>query len=85
MRAYLRRISPLTNADRILRPVLVVQGKNDPRVPFSESDQIVVRLRSRGNEVWYLQAGDEGSEFRKQQNREAYYLTFAQFLAKYGR
>ena len=85
MRAYLRRISPLTNADRILRPVLVVQCKNDPRVPFSESDQIVVRLRSRGNEVWYLQAGDEGSEFRKQQNREAYYLTFAQFLAKYGR
>jgi dipeptidyl aminopeptidase/acylaminoacyl peptidase len=82
MRAYLRRISPLTNADRITRPLLVVHGRNDPRVPLSEADQIVNRLRSRGNEVWYLQAKDEGHEFRKQQNREAYYLSVAQFLAK---
>jgi len=82
MRAYLRRISPLTNADRISRPLLVVQGKNDPRVPSSEADQIVNRLRSRGNEVWYLLAKDEGHGFRKKQNRDAYYLTFAQFLTK---
>ena len=80
MRAYLRRISPLTNADRILRPLLVVHGKNDPRVPMSEAEQIVNRLRSRGNEVWYLQAKDEGHGFHKQQNRDAYYTTFAQFL-----
>jgi len=81
MRAYLRRISPLTNADRILRPLLVVHGKNDPRVPSSESDQIVNRLRSRGGDVWYLQAKDEGDQFLKQQNRAAYYQAFAQFLA----
>lgn len=80
MRAYLRRISPLTNADRISRPLLVVHGKNDPRVPASESDQIVNRLRSRGGKVWYLQASDEGQAYAKQQNREAYYRTFAQFL-----
>src|SRR6202142_2552208 len=48
MRAYLRRISPLTNADRILRPLLVVHGKNDPRVPVSEAEELVNRLRSRG-------------------------------------
>ena len=80
MRAYLRRISPLTNADRISKPLLVVHGKNDPRVPLSEAEQIVARLRSRGGEVWYLQAKDEGHGFHKKQNRDAYYRTFAQFL-----
>jgi dipeptidyl aminopeptidase/acylaminoacyl peptidase len=80
MRAYLRRISPLTNADRILRPLLVVHGKNDPRVPVSEAEELVNRLRSRGGEVWYLQATDEGHGFRKKQNRDAYYRTFALFL-----
>lgn len=79
-RAFLRRISPLTNADRVTRPLLVLQGKNDARTPPSESEQIVNRLRSRGIEVWYLQAKDEGHEFGKQQNRLAYYRTFAQFL-----
>lgn len=80
MRAYLRRISPLTNADRISRPLLVVHGKNDPRVPLSEAEQIVNRLRSRGGQVWYLQATDEGHGFRKKSNRDAYYRAFAQFL-----
>jgi dipeptidyl aminopeptidase/acylaminoacyl peptidase len=80
MRVFLRRISPLTNAERITRPLLVVQGRNDPRVPLSEAEQLVNRLRSKGREVWYLQANDEGHGFRKKQNRDAYYRTFAQFL-----
>lgn len=80
MRAYLRRISPLSDAERISRPLLVVHGKNDPRVPLSESDQMVNRLRSKGRNVWYLQASDEGHVFRRKQNRDAYYRTFAQFL-----
>ncbi len=80
VRALLRRLSPLTNADRISRPLLVVHGKNDPRVPLSEAEQLVNRLRGRGAEVWYLQARDEGHGFRKKQNRDAYYRTFAQFL-----
>ncbi len=79
-RAFLRRISPLTNADRITRPLLVVHGKNDPQVPLSEAEQIVNRLRAKGGEVWYLLAADEGHGFRKKQNRDAYYQTFAQFL-----
>jgi dipeptidyl aminopeptidase/acylaminoacyl peptidase len=79
-RAYLRRISPLTNADRISKPLLVVHGRNDPRVPIAQADQIVNRLRSRGVEVWYLQAADEGHGFLKERNREAYYRTFALFL-----
>ena len=80
MRAYLRRISPLSNADRISTPLLVVHGKNDARVPISESDQIVSRLRARSGVVWYLQATDEGQSFEKKQNRDAYYAAFAQFL-----
>jgi dipeptidyl aminopeptidase/acylaminoacyl peptidase len=80
MRSYLRRISPLTNADRITRPLLVVHGKNDPRVPLSEAEQIVNKVRSRGGEVWYLLAADEGHGYRKKQNRDAYFTTCAQFL-----
>jgi len=80
MREYLRRISPLSNAERITRPMLIVQGQNDPRVPASESEQMVNRLRLRGTEVWYLLAKDEGHGFRKKQNRDAFLQTFAQFL-----
>jgi dipeptidyl aminopeptidase/acylaminoacyl peptidase len=80
MRSFLRRISPLTDADRITRPLLVVHGKNDPRVPLSEAESIVNKLRAKGGEVWFLLAADEGHGYRKQQNRDAYYRTFAQFL-----
>jgi dipeptidyl aminopeptidase/acylaminoacyl peptidase len=80
MRAFLRRISPLTNADRISKPLLVVHGKNDPRVPLSEAELIVNKLRSKGGTVWYLLAADEGHGYQKKQNRDAYFTTFAQFL-----
>ncbi len=80
MRIFLRRVSPLTNAERITKPLLIVQGRNDPRVPSSESEQMVNRLRSKGGNVWYLLAADEGHGFRKKQNRDAYLRTFAQFL-----
>jgi len=79
-RAFLRRISPLTNADRMSRPLLVVHGKNDPNVPLSESDQMVNRLRSKGGQVWFLLAANEGSEFTQQNDRVAYYEAFASFL-----
>jgi dipeptidyl aminopeptidase/acylaminoacyl peptidase len=79
-KAFLRRISPLTNAERIARPVLIVQGKNDQRVPPSQAEQLLYRLRSKGDDVWYLQAGDEGHEFQKKPDRDAYYRAFAQFL-----
>jgi dipeptidyl aminopeptidase/acylaminoacyl peptidase len=81
MRAYLRRISPLSNADRIQKPLLVVHGKNDPRVPVSEAEQIVNRLRAKGGDVWYLLAADEGHGYRKKQNVDVYYQVFAQFLS----
>lgn len=82
MRAFLDRISPLTNANRIKKPLLVVAGENDPRVPVSESEQLVWRVRSVGGEVWYLVAKDEGHGFRKKTNRDEYLLTAASFLQK---
>jgi dipeptidyl aminopeptidase/acylaminoacyl peptidase len=80
MRSFLRHISPINNTDRITRPLLVVHGKNDPRVPLSEAEQIVNKLRAKGGEVWFLLAADEGHGFRKKHNRDVYYTTFAQFL-----
>jgi dipeptidyl aminopeptidase/acylaminoacyl peptidase len=82
MRAFLDRISPLTNAVRIKKPLLVVAGENDPRVPVSESEQLVWRVRSAGGEVWYLLAKDEGHGFRRKSNRDEYLLTAASFLQK---
>jgi dipeptidyl aminopeptidase/acylaminoacyl peptidase len=82
MRAFLNRISPLNNATSIRKPLLVVQGLNDPRVPASESQQMVWRIRSNGGEVWYLAAKDEGHGFRKKANRDVYLETVAQFLEK---
>ncbi|HEY6123265.1 MAG TPA: prolyl oligopeptidase family serine peptidase [Steroidobacteraceae bacterium] len=82
MRAYLQRISPLTNAARISKPLLVVQGLNDPRVPATESQQMVAKIRARGGEVWYLAAKDEGHGFRKKSNRDFYQKTVVTFLEK---
>jgi dipeptidyl aminopeptidase/acylaminoacyl peptidase len=82
MRAYLQRISPLTSAARISKPLLVVQGLNDPRVPATESQQMVAKIRARGGEVWYLAAKDEGHGFRKKQNRDFYQKTIVTFLEK---
>jgi dipeptidyl aminopeptidase/acylaminoacyl peptidase len=80
-RMFLRRISPLSNADRITRPVLLVHGKNDRRVPIAQSEQLVYRLRARNQTVWYVKALDEGGSFARWQNRAAYYRAFAQFLS----
>ena len=85
MRAYLNRISPLTNASEIRRPLLIVAGLNDPRVPPAEGTQIMGRIRATGGEAWYLAARDEGHGFRKKANRDAYYAAAAMFLARLAR
>jgi dipeptidyl aminopeptidase/acylaminoacyl peptidase len=80
IRAFLESIAPANNAELITRPVLIVQGANDPRVPRSEAEQMVAEIRANGGEVWYLLAMDEGHGFQRQSNREAYHLTMAQFI-----
>jgi dipeptidyl aminopeptidase/acylaminoacyl peptidase len=84
MRALLQNISPLTNAAAIRKPLLIVQGLNDPRVPASESEQMMAKVRAGGGEVWYLAAKDEGHGFRKKANRDVYLATVAQFLRRLG-
>jgi dipeptidyl aminopeptidase/acylaminoacyl peptidase len=71
MRAFMERIAPLDNAERITRPLFVIHGANDPRVPASEAEQILAAVRANGTEAWYLLARDEGHGFRRQSNREA--------------
>ncbi|MFP7722913.1 S9 family peptidase [Lysobacter sp. A3-1-A15] len=68
--ALFERISPLNNADRITAPLFVAQGKNDPRVPWTEAEQIVAATRSNGQPVWYLLFNDEGHGFRKKTNSD---------------
>ncbi len=82
MRMFLRGISPRTNAQKITQPLLIVQGINDPRVPASESEQMVAAIRANGGEVWYLAAKDEGHGFRKKANRDFYLKTLAMFLRR---
>jgi dipeptidyl aminopeptidase/acylaminoacyl peptidase len=68
-RAFLERIAPLNRAGEIGKPIFVVHGRNDPRVPWSESDQIVRAVRAKGVPAWYLVAEDEGHGFKKKTNR----------------
>lgn len=82
-KAQLIRQSPLTHADKIKTPLLVVQGANDPRVNKRESDQIVVALRDRGYPVEYILAPDEGHGFQRPVNNMALYARAEEFLAKY--
>ena len=70
MREFLDRISPLTNAHRIRKPLFVVQGKNDPRVPYTEAEQIVDKVRAQGTPVWYLRADNEGHGFARKENAD---------------
>ncbi len=79
MRAFLEKISPLTNADRITKPLFVIQGKNDPRVPWQEADQIVTKARANKSPVWYLLADDEGHGFAKKSNVDFQFYAMIRF------
>lgn len=80
MRAFLDRISPLDNVALIHRPVLVVQGTDAPGSRAADSQQLVWRLRSQGNQAWFLSASDAGNDFTTPADRQAYLETAAQFL-----
>ena len=79
----LMRQSPLTHADKIKTPLMVVQGANDPRVNKRESDQIVIALRDRNYPVEYIVAPDEGHGFRRPVNNIAMLAAAEKFLAKH--
>ena len=82
-RQFLQERSPLNHIDRIVRPLLIGQGANDPRVKASESDQIVAAMKERGIPVTYVYYPDEGHGFRRPENRRSFTAVVEAFLAKH--
>ncbi|WP_292442387.1 prolyl oligopeptidase family serine peptidase [Methylibium sp.] len=80
MRKFLQRISPLNNAEKIEKPLFVVQGRNDPRVPWTEAEQIVEKVRANGVPVWYLRAENEGHGFARKENADYQFYATVLFL-----
>lgn len=83
MRAFFEKISPVNNANRISIPMLVVQGENDPRVPVSESEQIVKALRERDVPVWYINALNEGHGYERRENLNVYQQVQMMFMNRF--
>ena len=80
MQAYFEKIDPLNNTDKIKSNLLVIHGKNDPRVPFSEAEQIAERVRTGGRPVWTVYADNEGHGFAKKANRDYMTAVVVMFL-----
>ncbi len=83
MREHLLKIAPMTNAAQIARPLYVVAGRNDPRVPFTEGEQMVATVRRNGVPVWYLLGKDEGHGFAKKQNQDFQLYSTIAFYKEY--
>lgn len=80
MKEYLLKISPANNVDKITKPLFIIQGLNDPRVPASESEQMKQNMRNKGRNVWYMLAKDEGHGFRKKPNVDYMQWSVVMFL-----
>jgi dipeptidyl aminopeptidase/acylaminoacyl peptidase len=83
MRAFLERIAPANNAQKITKPLFVIQGKNDPRVPWTESQQMVATVRKNGTPVWFLMAKDEGHGFSKKKNVDYQFYATVLFIQQF--
>jgi dipeptidyl aminopeptidase/acylaminoacyl peptidase len=83
MREFLERIAPMNNIEKIKKPLLVIAGKNDPRVPVSESQQIADALKKQGTPVWLMIAKDEGHGYRKKPNQDFQFYATVEFLQQY--
>jgi dipeptidyl aminopeptidase/acylaminoacyl peptidase len=81
--AFFDRTAPLTNAGRITKPLFVVAGLNDPRVPHTEAEQMVARVKQNGSPVWFLMANDEGHGFRKKGNRDYQFYATVLFVRQF--
>lgn len=83
MREYLTRIAPMTMVKHLKKPMYIVQGKNDPRVPYTEAEQIVKTLKENGAPAWYLLGKNEGHGFGKKENQDFDFYTTILFVQKY--
>ena len=82
-REFFERIAAVNNAGRITKPIFVVQGRNDPRVPWTESQQIVDTLQQKGTPAWYLLASDEGHGFAKKKNADFQFYSSVMFVRQF--
>jgi len=82
VRQYMEDTAPLNNTAKMTKPLFVVAGKNDPRVPYTEGEQLIAKIRAQGGDVWYMLANDEGHGFRKKPNRDAQRAAETLWLAK---
>ncbi len=83
MAAFFEKIAPLNNIDKIKKPLFIIQGTNDPRVPVTEATQMRDKLKAQGNTVWYLEAKDEGHGFKKKPNVDYQRLAVIRFMEEY--
>ncbi|HEY5752919.1 MAG TPA: S9 family peptidase [Chthoniobacterales bacterium] len=83
MREFLERISPLSSVDKIVKPIFIVQGANDPRVPRNEAEQMLKALREKRCEAWFLMAKDEGHGFQKKPNADFQFYATVAFIQRY--
>nr|WP_315151654.1 alpha/beta fold hydrolase [uncultured Flavobacterium sp.] len=83
MAAFFDKMAPLNNTDKIKKPMFIIQGKNDPRVPVTEAIQMRDKLKAQGNTVWYLEAKDEGHGFKKKANIDYQRLAVIRFMQEY--
>jgi dipeptidyl aminopeptidase/acylaminoacyl peptidase len=81
--AFFDKTAPLNNIDKIKKPMFIIQGTNDPRVPVTEATQMRDKLKSQGNTVWYLEAKDEGHGFRKKSNVDFQRLAVIRYMQEY--
>jgi dipeptidyl aminopeptidase/acylaminoacyl peptidase len=82
-RAFLERIAPINHIERLVSPLMVIHGANDPRVPLSEAEQLVSVLRARDVPVEFLVFDDEGHGVVKLHNRLVAYPAIVEFLEQY--
>ncbi|MGI8582782.1 MAG: S9 family peptidase [Chitinophagaceae bacterium] len=83
MHEFFEKIAPLNNAQKIKKPMFIVQGGNDPRVPRTEAAQMADKIKNNGGVVWYLEAKDEGHGFRKKNNADFQRYATILFMQKY--
>ena len=83
MAAFFDKTAPLNNTDKIKKPMFIIQGTNDPRVPVTEAMQMRDKLKAQGNTVWYLEAKDEGHAFKKKPNIDYVRLAIIRFMQEY--
>jgi dipeptidyl aminopeptidase/acylaminoacyl peptidase len=83
MREYLEKTAPLNNSDKIHKPVFAAVGKNDPRVPWSESRQMLDKLKNNGITPWFLMANDEGHGYAKKKNQDFLFYASVMFVRRF--